>query len=73
MSLQEEFRKLEYEIEFQHFQSTVKKNKDSNDANMNQNAKESLIVSGMAISYNSLHHSLRIHGKLQKNFYSSRN
>ena len=70
MSLQEEFHKLEYEIEFQHFQNIVKKNKDSNDANMNQNAKESLTVSGMATSYNSLHHSLRIHGKLQKNLYS---
>ena len=57
MSLQEEFHKLEYEIELQYFQNIVKKNKDSNDANMNQNAKESSIVSGMAISYNSLHHS----------------
>ena len=58
MSLQEEFHKLEYEIELQHFQNIVKKNKDSNDANMNQNAKEFLTVSGMATSYNSLHHAL---------------
>ena len=58
MSLQEEFHKLEYEIEFQHFQNIVKKNNDWKDAKMNQNAKEYWIVSGMAIAYNSLHHAL---------------
>ena len=50
MSLEEEFHKLEYGIWLLHFQSIVKKNKDSKDAKMNRNAKQFLTVSGKAIS-----------------------
>ena len=50
--LEEEFHKLEYEKELQHFQNIVRKNNDAKDAKTNQDAKESSIVqSGKAISY----------------------
>ena len=45
---EEEFHKLESEIELQHFQSIVRKNWGLKDAKMNQNAKTSLTVSGKA-------------------------
>ena len=48
MSLQEEFHKLEYEIELQHFQSIVRKKWGLKDAKMNQNATMSLTVLGKA-------------------------
>ena len=52
ISPEEEFHKLEYEIELQHFQNIVRKNNDAKDAKTNQDAKESSIVqSGKAISY----------------------
>ena len=41
ISLKEEFHKLESEIELQHFQNIVRRNRDSNDAKMNQNVKKS--------------------------------
>ena len=55
ISLKEEFRKLESEIELQQFQNIVRKNRDSNDAKKNQNAKTSLTVSGTAILNNECH------------------
>ena len=49
---EEEFHKLEYEKELQHFQNIVRKNNDAKDAKTNHDAKESSTVqSGKAISY----------------------
>ena len=41
ISLKEEFHKLEYEKELQHFQNIARKSKDAKDAKTNQDAKES--------------------------------
>ena len=52
ISPEEEFHKLEYEKELQHFQNIVRKNNDAKDAKTNHDAKESSTVqSGKAISY----------------------